>query len=166
MADDTTTLDTADAVPVRIRDDKGRFLPAAGGKNGIGGLITAENAGGLARRRWEKARNAAAERVRAELATFDPAAADAAVNGSGYTVNDAWGMLVAKTAAAIINSDTPRGDDLARVGQCMGVLPRADELAAAHGAGQAAGTVASIAALQSLIDALGRAGQEEQDEDV
>ena len=71
-----------------------------------------------AQKRWDKYRQQAAKRVLGEIASIAP---------DVQTPADAWGVLVARTATAIMDSDRPRGDDMMRVGQAMGALPLAHE---------------------------------------
>lgn len=153
MSDNDTQDVTVDAVPVRTRDDRGRFI----GPPGTGRQITAQNASEYARRRWEKAQLAVSERVTAAAKAVAPGVRDPF---------DAWALVNERHWQQIMDSDTPRGDDVRELGRNMGMVPRADELAAAHGAGQAAGAVASAAALLQLVELLGKAGQEDDEEDV
>ena len=114
MSDDNTQ-------PVALRDERGRMLAPLPGTR----PITHENARMLVEKRWANYRRAAVQRVTDEMRGFDPS-----IKGGA----DAWGMLVAKQAVALMDSDKPRGDDLYRIGQVMGALPTSLEARAAEAA--------------------------------
>lgn len=93
-----------------LRDERGYFIE----QHKDGTPITAENSRALARTRWEKFREAAADHVAAEMGSIVPGI---------KTPESAWGVLNARTAMAIMDSDKPRGRDLQALGRNMGAIP-------------------------------------------
>lgn len=102
----------------KARDDLGRFTKHA---KSIGKPITKENAGALARKRWENYRLAAVRRIVEEASSIDPDVSTAA---------GAYGLLMAKQYTALIDSDKPRMDDVEKFAQLIGGAPRAADLRA------------------------------------
>jgi hypothetical protein len=80
--------------------------------------FTSANAADMARRRWEKYREAAADAVAEEMGTIVPGVT---------TPESAWGVLNARLATQIMDSDKPRGGDLTDLGRNMGAIPNAYE---------------------------------------
>jgi hypothetical protein len=76
--------------------------------------ITSENAAEMARKRWEKYREAAADAVVERIKTVAP---------NATTPEAAWGVLNARLAVQIMKSDKPRGRDLDSLGQNIGARP-------------------------------------------
>lgn len=94
-----------------IRNDRGQVIEKLPNN---GHDITAENSREYSRKRWEKYQAAAASAVAAELGSANPGA---------NTPFAAWGVLNARTAVAIMDSDKPRGRDLEYIGRNMGAIP-------------------------------------------
>jgi hypothetical protein len=98
------------------RGEGGRFLTKPKGLEKY--AITSENAADMARRRWQKYREAAADAVTEEMGSIVPGIT---------TPEQAWGVLNARLASQIMDSDKPRGDDLMQLGRNMGAMPNAYE---------------------------------------
>ena len=96
------------------RDEKGHFLKRPEGIVGF----TKENAAGYSKRRWEKYREAAADAIVEEMGSIKPGI---------FTPESAWGVLNARLASQIMDSNKPRGDDLRLLGQNMGAIPNVSE---------------------------------------
>jgi hypothetical protein len=80
--------------------------------------FTSQNAAAMARRRWEKYREAAADAVTKQLGKAVP---------DITTPEQAWGVMNARLAVQIMKSDKPRGDHLTDLGRNMGAIPNAYE---------------------------------------
>jgi len=89
--------------------------------------------------RWQKYQEAAANAVASEIASIAPAS---------NTPFAAWGVLNARTAAAIMDSEKPRGRDLEYIGRNIGAIPTAYDAPGQDGAG----VVLSEGAASRLID--------------
>lgn len=98
------------------RGQGGRFLTKPKGIEQY--TITSENAADMARRRWQKYREAAADAVAEEIGSIVPGVT---------TPEQAWGVLNARLASQIMDSDKPRGDDLTALGRNMGAVANAHE---------------------------------------
>jgi hypothetical protein len=130
---------------VIIRGKGGRFLPGTTSP----APITHANAHEFAQKgnqvRWNRARQAAQSRILAEAAAADPTVTH---------WSDAWGVVVAKQYAALVEEDKVRGDDLHRIGQAMGALPLAGELQAQQA--QSQGNSISIGEADAVLVVLMR----------
>lgn len=80
--------------------------------------FTKENAAEMSKKRWQKFREAAADAVAAEMGSITPGVT---------TPQQAWGVLNARLAAQIMDSEKPRGSDLVDLGRNMGAIPNAYE---------------------------------------
>lgn len=98
------------------RGPGGRFLTKPKGIEQY--AITKENAAEMARKRWRKYQEAAADAVLDEVGSIAPGIT---------TPEQAWGVLNARLAVQILESEKPRGDDLAVLGRNMGAIPNAHE---------------------------------------
>jgi hypothetical protein len=94
--------------------------------------ISQANASAMAKKRWQKYRQSAAKGILKEAIAIDP---------SVKTPADAWQLVTGKQYVALMDSDKPRADDLYRIGQIVGALPLAGELAAGQAQAQAGVTV-------------------------
>lgn len=120
-----------------LRDERGRMLaPLPGTKP-----ITNANARSMAERRWQKYRQEAVKRITDEIASIEPGVSTGAA---------AFGVIAAKQAVALMDSEKPRIGDLEKLGQIMsGHTPensRRENAAAPAGA-----IVAPPAALLELV---------------
>jgi hypothetical protein len=88
------------------RDSKGRMLAPLPGSH----VITKADASSLARKRWEKYRQAAVKRIVGEAQSIDP---------DVQTPADAFGLVAAKQYTTLMDSDKPRITDLEKLGQIM-----------------------------------------------
>lgn len=139
-------MNDSDVIQAPARDSNGRWLeqhPA-----GKATQFTPETARIAQAQRWENYRRNAAQAIAEKYAKITGLA-----TGHGATPGAAWGFVVARQYGTLLASDKPRGDDLYRLGQIVGALPRSGELQAqaqadapAHSADAAALMVAEIAA--------------------
>ena len=98
--------------------------------------FTSDNASAMARRRWEKFREAAADAVTKELGSIAP---------NAVTPEAAWGVLNARLALQIMDSDKPRGKDMDSLGRNMGAIPNAYERSEQENSGGPdAGAIAAL----------------------
>lgn len=100
---------SGDGAGVALRDSRGRMLRPLPGQH----VITQANASTLAKKRWDIARRKAALRVVEEAAAVDPRVT---------LPSDAWALVVARQYVAMLDSDKPRVDDLAKLGQLLGLV--------------------------------------------
>src|SRR5688572_14074895 len=91
---------------VALRDSKGRMLKPLPGSH----VITKADASSLARKRWEKYRQAAVRRIVGEAQSIDP---------DVQTPADAFGLVAAKQYTTLMDSDKPKIADLEKLGQIM-----------------------------------------------
>jgi hypothetical protein len=98
------------------RGDDGKFLTKPKGIEQY--AITSENASEMAKKRWQKFREAAADAVTKEIGSIAPDAT---------TPEAAWGVLNARLAVQIMDSEKPRGRDLDSLGQNIGAKPNVSE---------------------------------------
>jgi hypothetical protein len=91
---------------IALRDERGRMLAPLPGKH----TITSADASILARRRWEKYRQAAVKRIVGEAQSIDPTV---------QTPADAYGLVASKQYTALMDSEKPRIADLEKLGQLM-----------------------------------------------
>ena len=91
---------------IALRDSKGRMLKPLPGKH----TITKADASSLARKRWEKYRQAAVRRIVGEAQSIDP---------DVQTPADAFGLVAAKQYTTLMDSDKPKIADLEKLGQIM-----------------------------------------------
>lgn len=104
--------------------ESGAIMEIATGKlvGNIGGpyAITKENAGAMLRKRWDDTYAAVGEAVLREVKSF----ADVPTN----TPREAFAYIAGKQAVALADSEKPRVEDLEKLGQLMGEVPRNVEL--------------------------------------
>lgn len=124
------------------RDTNGRFLSKPEGVMQYS--ITKDNAREMARKRWEKYQQAAADAVTEEMGSIVPGVT---------TPQAAWGVLNARLATQIMDSNKPRGNDLDILGQNMGAKPNAYERTEVENSGAAA-SVAILSAAADVLSAL------------
>jgi len=129
-----------------IRNERGHVIEKLPNN---GNDITPENARDRALARWKKYRQAAADAVTKEIASIAPGA---------NTPFAAWGVLNARTAAAIMDSDKPRGRDLEYIGRNMGAISSPDDAEQAQNSVNAG----AIEIMEALRDVLRAAGAWEQ----
>ena len=115
------------------RDERGRWITAPPSP----APFTQANARINAQKRWRKTERAIANAIMSEIAAFMPSPAT--------TPRGALAHIAAKQAVALMDSEHPRMDDLEKLGQLMGEVPRTVELRA-----QAAGNAGDV--LDSLRD--------------
>lgn len=102
--------------------------------------ITVADASKLAKKRAEMYRQAAVRRITGEIAAIDPTVSTGA---------DAFSVIAAKQAVALLDSEKPRVDDLVRLRDLMtGKDAREDTQA------QAAGVIADVAHDMAAMSAL------------
>lgn len=100
-----------------IRNERGHWLEA----HPEGHTITQADASQLNRKRYEDAQRAIQERILAQMQTFAP--------DPVHTPTEAYAEIVTKQAVALYDSDKPRFEDVAQLGQLMGFVPRKGERA-------------------------------------
>jgi hypothetical protein len=98
------------------RDERGKWLEKP--EAAMPYSITKDNASEMAKKRWAKFREAAADAVTERIKTVVPDAT---------TPEAAWGVLNARLAVQIMKSEKPRGRDLDSLGQNIGAKPNAYE---------------------------------------
>ena len=91
---------------VEVRDERGRMIVPLPGKH----TITKADASTLAKKRWEKYRQAAVKRIVGEAQSIDP---------DVQTPADAFGLVAAKQYTTLMDSDKPRIADLEKLGNIM-----------------------------------------------
>ena len=133
------------------RGPGGRFLTKPKGIEQH--AITKENAAEMAKRRWQKYREAAADAVVEEMGSVVPGIT---------TPEQAWGVLNARLAAQIMDSDKPRGDDLMQLGRNMGAIPNAHERTEMENQPGTSGLTAAVGELAAIL----RSAIAPKDEDV
>lgn len=123
-----------------IRDQNGRMIEAMDTPM----PITRDNARQLRALRYQKYQEAAADAVHQELASISPMA---------NTPFAAWGVLNARMAQQIMDSNIPRGFDLRILGEHMGAYQRDKELETEQNdpVGSAADLVDAIKALLDVV---------------
>src|SRR3990167_4411526 len=89
-----------------IRDSNGRMLAPLPGKH----TITKADASILAHKRWAKYRQEAVKRITDEIASVEPGVSTGAA---------AFGVIAAKQALTLLDSEKPRISDLEKLGNIM-----------------------------------------------
>lgn len=118
-----------------LRGERGRFVTGTAKHT-----ITVADASKLAKKRAEMYRQAAVRRITGEIAAIDPTVSTGA---------DAFSVIAAKQAVALLDSEKPRVDDLVRLRDLMtGKDAREDTQA------QAAGVIADVAHDMAAMSAL------------
>lgn len=79
---------------------------------------TKEHAATMVKKRWDSYRDAAAKGILKEAMSIDP---------SVRTNADAWALLISKQYTAFLDEQHVKGDDLIKIGQILGAMPRPDE---------------------------------------
>jgi hypothetical protein len=124
------------------RGPGGRFLTKPKGIEQY--AITKENAAEMAKRRWEKYREAAADAVVEEMGAILPGIS---------TPEQAWGVLNARLASQIMDSNKPRGDDLMQLGRNMGAIPNAHERSEMENQSAPVGLASAVSELAAILRA-------------
>lgn len=125
-------LTSAPGVKDVKRDSNGRWLERPAGHT-----ITHADASILARKRWDKYRQASARGIMREAIAIDPTV---------QTPADAYALVVGKQYLALMDSDRPKMDDVYRLGQIIGALPTAHDRVQAEAA-----TVSDITGVVSAL---------------
>ena len=89
-----------------IRDERGRFLR----KPSQAYPLNAQNARELAKRRWDKTRRAAVERIVGEAASIDPTVS---------TYDNAYALAAVRQYQALLDYDKPAQDQLDKLRRMM-----------------------------------------------
>lgn len=98
-----------------IRNERGHWLEA----HPAGHTISQADASQLNHKRYADAQAAIQERILAQMRTFAP--------DPVHTPTEAYAEIVTKQAIALYDSDKPRFEDVATLGQIMGYVPRKGE---------------------------------------
>ena len=127
------------------RDERGRWITAP--SNGAP-QFTSANARMNAQKRWRKTERAIADAIMDEIGSVMP--------NPAKTPRAALAHIAAKQAVTLMESEHPRMDDLEKLGQLMGEVPRTVELRA-----QAANTAGDVLdSLRALLHEMAGAARE------
>ena len=132
------------------RDKNGRFLAVP---EGAAPPITSATARDMVQRRVEKYRRAMVSRIVGEAKSIDPSVSVGA---------DAYALVASKQFSALMDSEQPRINDLARLGQMMTGADVAENARREHGATPAPAPGTISASPDTLIELI-RAIEAERD---
>ena len=126
-----------------IRDERGYMIEPHPGRV----EITHENSRIYRELHYQQMQEAAADAISREIGSISP---------FGSTPAGAWGVLNARTAQQIMDSNIPRGFDLMQLGQNMGAIPREKELEQ-PAAAPAGISVAALKAIHDIVEEVNKA---------
>jgi hypothetical protein len=98
----------------------------------------------MAEKRWRKTQQAVANAIMDEIGANMP--------NPATTPRDAYAYIVAKQAVTLLDEQHPRMDDVEKLGQIMGEVPRASELRAVADQVQPRTQPEVVLALLAMID--------------